>query len=193
MTVETKMGAQIGFVPRRVGRGAKFAGCAMKNLIVITAVVLAAYSTVSHAQSVAPAPKTVPTPQEQSAPVAETAAASEGLSDLDAMTFGCPKAALNAAAREAAKVPSQGTYQFAYFSIINDSHHSSYEIHFKSNYPGEADLKYCVSIYCQQGWDPKTTKTSVRLIGNEREPVGVTAHGAECGKKQAPVKRRLKR
>ena len=87
------------------------------------------------------------------------------------MTFSCPKAGLNAAAREAAKVPSQGTYQFAYFRIISDSHHASYEIHFKSNYQGEADLKYCVAIYCQQGWDPKTTKTSVTLMGNERQPM----------------------
>ena len=54
------------------------------------------------------------------------------------MTFGCPKAGLNAAAREAAKVPSQGTYQFSYFKIINDSHHAAYEVHFKSNYQGEA-------------------------------------------------------
>jgi hypothetical protein len=116
------------------------------------------------------------------------------LSDLDAMTFGCPKAALNAAAREASKVPSQGTYQFAYFKIINDSHHASYEIHFKSNYEGEADLNYCVAIYCQQGWDPKTTKASVTLIGGERQPAGVAAaHGADCAAREAPVKRRLKR
>jgi hypothetical protein len=72
------------------------------------------------------------------------APASVGLSDLDAMTFDCPKAALNAAAREAAKVPSQGTYQFSFFRINSDSHHASYAIHFKSNYPREADLKYCV-------------------------------------------------
>ena len=124
---------------------------------------------------------------------AQTAAgpATEGLSDLDAMTFSCAKAGLNAAAREAAKVPSQGTYQFSYFTIVSDSHHSSYEIHFKSNYQGEADLKYCVSIYCQQGWDPKTTKTSLRLMSDERQPMGVAAHGADCSNKQAPVKRRL--
>lgn len=164
----------------------------MKSIIVITAVALAACSAVSHPQRVAAAAQTVPTPQEQSAPVAGTAPASNGLSDLDAMTFGCPKAALNAAAREAAKVPSQGTYQFAYFRINNDSHHASYEVHFKSNYQGEADLKYCVAIYCQQGWDPKTTKTSVTLMGNERQPVAGAAHGADCGDKQAPVKRRLK-
>jgi hypothetical protein len=105
------------------------------------------------------------------------------------MTFGCPKAALNAAAREAAKVPSQGTYQFAYFRIINDSDHSSYEIHFKSNYEGEADVKYCVSMYCQQGWDPRTTKASVSLIGDAQRPARGAAHGAECGSTPAPAKR----
>src|SRR5438270_11083670 len=122
----------------------------MKNILLITTVAIvamAASSTVSHAQGVA---GTVPE--------------SNGLSDLDAMTFGCVKAGLNAAAREATKVPSQGTYQFSYFKIINDSHHSSYEVHFKSNYQGEADLKYCVSIYCQQGWDPKTTEVSLRQM-----------------------------
>jgi hypothetical protein len=115
------------------------------------------------------------------------------LGDLDGMTFGCVKAGLNAAAREAAKAPSQGTYQFSYFKIVNDTHHSSYEVHFKSNYQGEPDLKYCVAIYCQQGWDPTTTKTSVRLMSNERQPMGVAAHGVDCGSKQSPVKRRLQR
>ena len=154
------------------------------------AAALVACSTVSHAQTGAAATQTVPAPQEQSAPIAGNAPASDGLSDLDAMTFGCVKAGLNAAAREAAKVPSQGTYQFSYFTIINDSHHSSYEIHFKSNYQGEADLKYCVSIYCQQGWDPKTTQTSLRLMSDERQPMGVAAHGTDCGNKQAPVVKR---
>jgi len=109
------------------------------------------------------------------------------------MTFGCPKAGLNAAAREAAKVRSQGTYQFAYFRIVSDSHHASYEVHFKSNYVGEPDLKYCVAVYCQQGWDPKTTKTSVSVMSDERQPPKVAAHEADCGTKQAPVKHRLKR
>lgn len=156
----------------------------MRNILAITAA-LAACCIVSHAQ-------TAPPPQEQSAPVVAAAPANDGLSDLDAMTFGCPKAALNAAAREAAKVPSQGTYQFSYFKIMNDSHHSSYEIHFKSNYQGEADLKYCVSIYCQQGWDPKTTKASVMLMSDERQPMGSGAHSADCSSKRAPVKRPLK-
>ena len=123
---------------------------------------------------------------------AHTSPSSDGLSDLDAMTFSCPKAGLNAAAREAAKVPSQGTYQFSYFRIVSDSHHASYEIHFKSNYEGEADLKYCVAVYCQQGWDPKT-KTSVTLMSNERQRMGAAAHGASCGNEPAPVNRRLKR
>ena len=88
-------------------------------------------------------------------------------------------------------MPSQGTYQFAYFKIISDSHHALYEVHFKSNYPGEADVKYCVSVYCQQGWDPRTTKTSVRLMSNTR-PRAAAAHGADCGGNPAPVKSRSK-
>ena len=109
-------------------------------------------------------------------PLAQT----DSLSDLDRMTFSCTKAGLNAAAREASSVASQGTYQFAYFKIINDSHHASYEVHFKSNYAGEADLKYCVEVYCQQGWDPKT-KTSVTVMKNS------------CGHTPAPPKPRVKR
>jgi hypothetical protein len=165
----------------------------MRTIIAIAAAALAAGGAVSHGQSVATGGQTVATPPEQSAPAAGAAPASRGLSDLEAMTFGCPTAALNAAAREAAKVPSQGTYQFAYFRIINDSHHASYEIHFKTNYHGEADLKYCVAIYCQQGWDPLTTKASVTLMSNERRPGAGAGHGAACGHKPAPVKRPVKR
>jgi hypothetical protein len=160
----------------------------MKNILVIIAATLIAFSVVYHAQTV-PASQTASTPEEHLAAVANNAG--DGLSDLEAMTFDCPKSALNTAAREAAKVPSQGTYQFAYFNIINDSHHSSYEIHFKSNYEGEPELKYCVSIYCQQGWDPKTAKTSVKLISNEYQHQGVAAHEADCHSKPAPVKRTL--
>lgn len=107
------------------------------------------------------------------APVVDT------LSDLDAVTFSCPRAGLNAAAREAAKVRSQGTYQFAYFNIISDAHHALYEVHFKSNYAGEPDLKYCVSVYCQQGWDPKT-KTSVTLMSTRPQRKGAAVHTAAC-------------
>src|SRR3954447_13508626 len=96
------------------------------------------------------------------------------LDDLDTMTFDCPKAGLNAAAREASKVPAQGTYQFSYFRIINDAHHATYEVHFKSNYVGEPELQYCVSIYCQQGWDPAKTMVSVTPMSSE-------ARAATCG------------
>ena len=149
----------------------------MNAIRATTAVALVAWSSLSHAQTGAAVTQTVP----------------DGLSDLEAMTFDCPKAALNAAAREAAKVTSQGTYQFAYFNIINDSHHSTYEIHFKSNYHGEPDLNYCVILYCQQGWDPKTAATSVTRIPNEPQRAGGTGHGVACGNTQAPRKDRLKR
>ena len=56
-------------------------------------------------------------PQDHAGVTTATAAAADGLSDLQAMTFACPMAALNTAARQAAKVPSQGSYQFSYFRI----------------------------------------------------------------------------
>jgi hypothetical protein len=149
----------------------------MKFWLSAAVVALAAWTGVSHAQ-------------DESAPAAGAAPAGDRLSDLDVMTFSCPRAGLNAAAREAGKVPSRGTYQFAFFRIINDSHHATYEVHFKSNYEGEADLKYCVNVYCQQGWDPKT-KTSIMLMKNERPRAGVAAHAASCGHPAA--NRRLKR
>ncbi|HKH71545.1 MAG TPA: hypothetical protein VKA59_09360 [Vicinamibacterales bacterium] len=114
----------------------------------------------------------------------------DGLSDLESVTFACPMAALNAAARQAAKAPSQGTYQFAYFKIISGTHHAAYEVHFKSNYAGETDLRYCVEMYCQQGWDPRTTKASIMLMSTQRE--GVTTHGDACGVHAPPVNRRAK-
>jgi hypothetical protein len=114
----------------------------------------------------------------------------EGLGDLNAMTFGCPKAALNAAARQAARVPSQGTYQFSYFKIVSDTHHAAYEVHFKSNYEGEQDLRYCVEMYCQQGFDPKTTKTMVTMMSTQR--AGVKTHGAACGGHDPAMNHRTK-
>jgi hypothetical protein len=130
--------------------------------------------------------------QDQTAPAADATAAASGLSDLEAITFGCPKAALNAAARRAAKVPSQGTYQFSYFNIVSDTHHAIYEVRFKSNYEGEAELKYCVEIYCQQGWDPKTAKTSIRLLPNAPQRSGSAAHDSACHDMPAPVRPRAK-
>src|SRR5262245_3903918 len=82
-------------------RNGKFTVSAKHNIIVITAVALAAFLTVSHAQTGVAPSQTGPTPPEQSAPVADAAPASDGLSDLGAMTFSCPRAGLNAAAREA--------------------------------------------------------------------------------------------
>jgi hypothetical protein len=114
----------------------------------------------------------------------------DGLADLNAVTFSCPKAALNAAARQAVKAPSQGTYQFAYFKIINNAHHAAYEVHFKSNYEGEPDLRYCVEMYCQQGFDPATTKTTLTLMSTQR--AGVKPHGAACGGHQPTVTHRAK-
>ena len=106
---------------------------------------------------------------------------SAGLSDLAAMTFSCPQAALNSAAREAAAAPSEGTYQFSYFRIVNDAHHATFEVHFKSNYVGEPELKYCVALYCQQGWDPRTAKTTVTLMMDQRDRKGRVTSAAECG------------
>jgi len=154
----------------------------MKKIIVLTVLGLATSGVVSHTQSVATSP--------EQAAVAATP--QSGLADLDAITFACPKAALNAAAREASKVRSLGTYQFAYFRINSDSHHASYEIHFKSNYEGEADLNYCVALYCQQGWDPASAKASVTLMGSAKAHAGAAAHGSECAAKTAPVKRAAK-
>src|ERR1044072_2159762 len=100
------------------------------KILRIIAGALVAWINVPDVQTWAAA-QTVQTTHEQSAPVAEKAPAIHGLSDLDAMPFSCAKASLNAAAGQAAKVPSLGTYQFSYFKIISDSHHSAYEVHFK--------------------------------------------------------------
>ena len=152
----------------------------MKKIVITTGMALAASIAVAAFQA-------AHAPQDHAA---ATAAAGDGLSDLQAMTFACPMAALNTAARQAAKVPSQGSYQFSYFRIINDAHHSAYEVHFKSNYAGETDLRYCVELYCQQGWDPRTTKASIALMSTQRE--GVTTHGEACGVHAPPVKGRAK-
>lgn len=161
---------------------------------VLTLLICSACTSVPEASRPAPvAPSDVPAvaTQESIAP-----AKGVGLSDLDAMTFRCPQAGLNAAAREAAKVPAQGRYQFAYYKIVADGHHSAYEVHFKSNYQGEADLRYCVSVYCQQGQDPDTA-TSVSLIGDGPRPTKASAmgaaHGSGCGHEQTRTKRQSKK
>jgi hypothetical protein len=152
------------------------------NSVLITRAALVVCLAVAATQTV-----DAPQAQTQTTPVAST---TDGLSDLNAMTFGCPRAGLNAAARLAAKAPSQGTYQFSYFKIVNDGHHSAYEVYFKSNYEGEPDLRYCVEMYCQQGWDPNTTKPTVTMMSKQR--TGVKTHGAACGTHQAPATRDTK-
>jgi hypothetical protein len=108
-----------------------------------------------------------------------------GLGDLEKTIFACPKAALNAAAREVTKYPSQGTYQFSYFNIVSASHHAAYEVHFKSNYAAEPVLQFCVAVYCQQGFDPSTT-TSVALIGsNAAGGAGHASNACRIGRASA--------
>jgi hypothetical protein len=145
----------------------------MKRILLVTAVAFFACGVLSYAQNT-PAPE------------------KSGLGDLEALTFSCPKAALNAAARKAAEAPSQGTYQFSYFAIVNDSHHAMYEVRFTSNYAGEPELKYCVTMYCQQGWDPKTAKTEVTLMSNNRAPAAGATHGGSCRVPPPPAKRQTK-
>jgi hypothetical protein len=165
----------------------------LKDIMGTAVLALIAFTTLSPAKTGEAAAQTAPIPQPQSASPEGTASAGDGLSDLNAVTFSCVRAGLNAAGREAAKTPSQGTYQFSYFKIIKDTHHSFYEVHFKSNYSGEPDLKYCVAIYCQQGWDPKKTQASVTPMSNGRQRAQVAAHGGDCGSEQMPAKRRARR
>jgi hypothetical protein len=128
------------------------------------------------------------TQQAQPGPVPGT-----GLSDLEALTRSCSMAALNAAARRAADAPSQGKYQFSYFNLISDSHHGQYEVHFTSNYEGEPVLKYCVEIYCQQGWDPRNAKATITEISRTPQRGTRAAHPAGCGQMHTPPKPRTKR
>lgn len=129
----------------------------LKHIITFAAIALFACSTT---QTEAP-------PQDQPTSAAGVAPEGEMLRDLGAMTSSCPRAGLNAAAREAAKVPSQGRYQFGYFKIIRSRHLSTYEVRFKSNYYGDPVLKYCVSVYCQEGQDPNDS-ARVSLIKEPR-------------------------
>jgi len=160
--------------------------CIPKTIIVLATISISTCNTAIAEEPVTPA-------QGQISPGADIRPAIDGFADLFAMTLPCPSAALNAAAREAAKVQahSQGTYQFVYFKSISDS--DSYEVHFTSNDPKEPDLNYCVSVYCQQGWDPNST-TSVSLMKDGSQPAGASAMGAahqmaDCGDQQTPVQR----
>lgn len=161
----------------------------MRTITIMTACAVAGCVNAPQAQDTPASSSSVAASPAKAAAIDTAAPASQGLADLDTMTFDCPKAGLNAAAREAAKVPSQGTYQFSYFMIINDAHHASYEVHFKSNYVGEPELRYCVSMYCQQGWDPSTTRTDVRLMSDE-DSRAAAGRQAPCGAHADTAKKR---
>jgi hypothetical protein len=159
----------------------------MINILIATTIAVASVQAVSPGQGTTaprPAPQPGAAPQEAARPTTETTAAGTDIKDLEAMIFSCPRAGLNAAAREAAQdaaaAKSQGTYQFSFFRIVNESHHASYEVHFKSNYAGEPDLNYCVLVYCQQGWDPKSSKTEVTKMASAARPAKGMAHHASC-------------
>jgi hypothetical protein len=154
--------------------------------ILITMAVAIAGAAAAHAQNAGSS-------QEPSGQTTEAAPATSGLSDLESLTFGCPKAALNAAARRASEMPSQGTYQFSYFNIVSNTHHAVYEVHFKSNYAEEPELKYCVEMYCQQGWDPKTAKTSITVMSSAPRHAGAGAHADSCSPVRTPVRRTKKK
>jgi hypothetical protein len=159
----------------------------MKNtLLIMTVTVTASLSVVAAVQNAA-------APQEQPPALTAAATVGSGLSDLEALTRSCSMAALNAAARRAANVPTQGKYQFSYFNLISDSHHAQYEVHFTSNYEGESVLKYCVEIYCQQGWDPKTAKATITVMPNAPQRAAADPHRTGCGQTHTPAKGRTRR
>jgi hypothetical protein len=145
----------------------------MRGIGVFTMLPLILYNSISEAQTAPDALPIVATPSDSSP-------GSDSLSDLNALTLSCPRAALNAAAREAAKVQARGTYQFSYFHIVNESHHARYEVHFRSNYEGERELKYCVVLYCQQGWDPAQAQTAVTLISASPNSAAAASQMANC-------------
>jgi hypothetical protein len=138
----------------------------MRIIVSLIAIVLAGCIDTPHTQNESRAASSIPVAHAKPAAM-PASSATHGLAALESMTFDCPKAGLNAAASEAAKVPSQGSYQFAFFRIVNDAHHAIYEVHFESNHAAEPDLRYCVAIYCQQGWDPRRTQVDVKLMTDE--------------------------
>jgi hypothetical protein len=157
-----------------------------KMLVILTAAVGVSLGAV-------PAMQNQASPQAQPAAVPPAVPAGSGLSDLEALTRSCSMAALNAAARRAAEAPTQGKYQFSYFNLISDSHNATYEVRFTSNYEGEPALKYCVQIYCQQGWDPRTAKATITEMDKAPQRGAKAPHPAGCGQVHTPVKGRTKR
>jgi hypothetical protein len=52
-------------------------------------------------------------------------------------------------------------------------------------------LKFCVALYCQQGFDPATAKTSLALIPTKDTPHGASgAHAADACSPRCPPARR---
>ena len=156
------------------------------TLVIMTVAVAASLGGVAAMQTAA-------APQEQPAAAAATPPVSSGLRDLEALTRSCSMAALNAAARRAAEAPSQGKYQFSYFNLISDSHHAQYEVRFTSNYEGEPVLNYCVEIYCQQGWDPRTAKATITEMSAAPQRRAAPTHRTGCGQVHTPAKGRTRR
>jgi hypothetical protein len=186
----------------------------MKNFRLVIVVALSAYSAAtpspSPAQTPAPA-RAAPAPQpslyaqpsserpDQASSGAAPAGTELSLNDLGSMAFNCTKAGLNAAAREAAKERAKGNYlgdyQFSYFKLVSSSHHSIFEVHFKSNNYQDQALKYCVDVYCQQGWDPKTANPTVKRIDTAARSTRATGaeRVEECSQHQTHVKQRKHR
>jgi hypothetical protein len=150
----------------------------MKGMFAVMMILLALQSGTGAAQTPSTSPSTETS---ESLPQA-----SDGWKDLDAATLSCARAALNAAAREATKVQARGTYHFSYFDVINESHHARYEVRFHSNYHGEPDLKYCVVLYCQQGWDPAQAQAEVTLLGSKTK-TGAVGSCAEVNHVTGPA------
>jgi hypothetical protein len=159
----------------------------MKKMVVIMTVAVGA------SLSLVAAGRNQATQPEQPAAAPPAAPAGTGLSDLAALTRSCSMAALNAAARRAAEAPSQGKYQFSYFNLVSDSHHGQYEVHFTSNYEGEPMLKYCVEIYCQQGWDPRNAKATITEVSRTPQRGAKAPHPTGCAQMHTPARGRTRR
>lgn len=166
----------------------------MKNSIIFTTILLSACSSTAippAINSTATASSAVTSVLTDSSATESTKMESQGLKDLTTWTFTCPQVGLNAAAREVAKVASMGRYQFSYFKIIQDSHHSLYEVHFKSNYQAEPDMRYCVSVYCQQGQESLPSISIIKDVKSGEKPSNTCA--AAIHGEHSPVKPKLKK
>src|SRR3979490_3557871 len=120
--IETRTGAHISLHPQEADGGqapfkTKLAGCSLNDIVGTAVLALVAWTSVFHAQTGDAAAQTAPVQQQQSAPPDATAPADDGLSDLNAVTFRCVRAGLNAAGRAGAQRHAQGTLSFPLFTI----------------------------------------------------------------------------